>query len=98
VTTRDRIKKVIVERLGLEIAPDSIADDSLLFAPAVANGLELESLAALEIIVGLSAEFDLYLDEVPREAFMSVDSLADFVDARLGAPSGLPAPEREPVE
>ncbi len=81
--TRARIKRCIVGRLQLKVAPDSIANDAILFAPALAGGLELESLAVLEIIVGLSTEFNLLIDEVPREAFMSVDTLAEYIDGRL---------------
>ena len=89
-STTDRIKRVLVERLELAATPGDIKDDALLFAPASEGGLELDSLAALEIVVGLSEEFDLSLDEVPREAFMSVSSLADYVDSakvELGSPA-----------
>ena len=79
-----------MERLELAATPADIKDDAMLFAPSAAGGLELDSLAALEIVVGLSEEFDMSLDEVPREAFMSVASLADYVDnakVELGSPA-----------
>ena len=70
-----RIKTVIVESLQLEMAPADVSDDTLLFSSALADGLDLDSLAALEIVIGLSNEFAIELDEVPREAFQSVATL-----------------------
>lgn len=87
----ERIKRCIIERLELEVQPSDIADDAPLFAPAVAGGMDIDSLAVIEIIVALSNEFNLQLDEVPRESFQSVEALGAFVrgqeaarDARTG--------------
>jgi acyl carrier protein len=74
------IKRVIVESLELPMAPDDIEDEILLFAPAVAGGMELDSLAAIEIIVGLSNELGITIDEIPREAFASVRTLSNYLD------------------
>jgi acyl carrier protein len=78
-----RIKKTIVQCLELDISPSDIGDDTLLFAPASSGGMELDSLAAIEIVVGIGHEFSLQLDEVPRETFRSVSTLADFVSSSL---------------
>jgi acyl carrier protein len=78
-----RIKKTIVQCLELDIAPADIADDTQLFAPISAGGMELDSLAAIEIVVGIGHEFSLQLDEVPRETFRSVSTLAAFVSRSL---------------
>lgn len=82
-STSDRVKRCIVSRLELGIDPASIPDDQQLFAPAQAGGLELDSLAAIEIVVGLSKEFGLQLDDIPREVFQSVQTLAAYLDARV---------------
>lgn len=81
-STADRVKSCIVSRLELGIDPSTIADDQQLFAPADAGGMELDSLAAIEIVVGLTKEFGMPLDEMPREAFQSVRTLSAYLDMR----------------
>jgi acyl carrier protein len=83
VDVRESIKKVIVRSLELEVAPSEIGDETALFASALAGGMDLDSLAAIEILIGLSNEFELELDEVPREAFQNVATLGDFIASKL---------------
>lgn len=80
VDLRDRIKQLIVDRLKLEIAPASI-DSS---APLFGEGLGLDSIDALELVLGLEQEFGVKIEDqkVGAEALASVDSLADFVAAK----------------
>jgi acyl carrier protein len=82
---RERIKKAIVACLELEIEPAAIGDDTGLFAPQEAGGLD--SLAAIEVVVALSNEFGISLDEVPRESVRTVTTLAEFIAARLDVES-----------
>lgn len=81
----ERIKRCIIDRLELGVEPGEIADDAPLFAPVVAGGMDLDSLAAIEIIVALSNEFNLQLDDVPREAFSSVNALGSYIELQLAA-------------
>lgn len=78
-----RVKSCIIERLELPMKPEEFADDAPLFAPVVAGGLELDSLSSIEIVVGLSREFGLQLDEVPKEAFSSVRTLSRYLQTQL---------------
>jgi acyl carrier protein len=80
---RDRVKAVIVKNLELPILPAGIGDNTALFAPGLVGGLELDSLAAIEIVVGLSREFRINLDEIPKESFLNVSSLADYIAKKL---------------
>lgn len=83
-TTAQRIKHLLVEKLHLEgLTPQSIEDDMPLFG----EGLGLDSVDALELVVALEKEFTLRIQshEVGREAFASVATLAAYVDGRLGA-------------
>jgi acyl carrier protein len=80
---RDRIKSVIVRALELDTSPGEIGDEVPLFAPRAAQGLDLDSLAAIEILVGLSKEFQLSLDEVPRESMQSVATLSTLIAAEI---------------
>jgi acyl carrier protein len=79
---RARTKRLIVERLHLEgLAPDEIGDDEPLFG----DGLGLDSVDTLELLLGLEQEFGLKIqsDQIEREAFRTVATLAEFVRARL---------------
>lgn len=79
-----------MRRLRLEkIEPASIADDAPLFGGGggSGNGLDLDSIDLLELVVGLEKEYGLKIVDVAegRRALASVASLADYVTARQGA-------------
>ena len=81
-TTAQRIKLLLVDKLHLEgLSPESIADDMPLFG----EGLGLDSVDALELVVAIEKEFTLRIQshEVGREAFASVAALAAYVNGRL---------------
>ena len=83
-TIAQRIKHLLVDKLHLEgLSPESIADDMPLFG----EGLGLDSVDALELVVALEKEFTLRIQshEVGREAFASVAALAAYVEGRLSA-------------
>ena len=70
-----QIRRMLVQRLDLPVDPDWITDDQPLFG----RGLELDSVDALEISVGLAAKFDANVMDDDREAFGSVAKLAERV-------------------
>jgi acyl carrier protein len=76
-----RIKQILVDRLKLDRAPESIGDAEPLFGP---EGLGLDSIDALELVLGVEQEFGVKIEneEVGSEALSSVDRLAEFVLAR----------------
>lgn len=81
---QDRIKRLIVDALHLEgMNPESIGNDSPLFG----EGLGLDSVDALELVVAIEKEFRIKIQshEVGKEAFASVETLASFVQSRLAA-------------
>jgi acyl carrier protein len=84
---REDLKRLIVERLRLEgLTPDQIADDTPLFG----DGLGLDSVDALELVVGLEQEYGIVVKshEIDKTIFTSVRTLAQFVaDARAGRPA-----------
>ena len=75
-----RVKELIVRRLKLEIDPASIQDDALLFG----EGLGLDSIDALELVLGLEQEFGIKVEdeEVGVKAFSSVNALVDFIEQK----------------
>ena len=81
--TTDRIRRVIVESLHLDgVDPASIGDDDPLFG----EGLGLDSVDALELIVALEKEYGVKIDseDMGQEAFGSVSHLAKYVDGLRG--------------
>jgi len=72
------LKKLILETLKLEeITPEDIEDDSQLFG----NGLGLDSIDALELVVALEKVYGVIIpdSEVGKRVFRSVNTLAQFV-------------------
>ena len=80
---RRRTKEVIVRSLELPIEPGQIADDTPLLGQTLVEGMAIDSLAVVDIIVGLSTEFDLTLGDVSKETFRDVATLAEYVSSLL---------------
>lgn len=78
----DRLKNLIVKRLKLEIDPATIDVEAPLFGGA---GLGLDSIDALELVLGVEQEFGVRIDdeEVGSSAFSSVKGLGEFITTRL---------------
>ncbi len=75
---RKLLKELLVENLSLEdIRPEDIQDDEILFG----EGLGLDSLDAVEIVVLLQRNFGLEVKDMKqgREIFYSVDTLARYI-------------------
>jgi acyl carrier protein len=73
-----KLKLLIIESLQMEdVEPSDIEVDDPLFG----NGLGLDSIDALELVVALEKEFGIVIpdEDVGKEAFASLGSLADFV-------------------
>jgi acyl carrier protein len=75
---KQRLKKLLIEGLRLEnMRPEDIRDAEPIFV----EGLGLDSIDALELVVLVEEEFHVSIpdEEVGKEAFASIDALADFV-------------------
>jgi acyl carrier protein len=74
----DFLKKMIIDTLKLEdIAVEDIETD----APLFRDGLGLDSIDALELVVAIEKIFQVIIEDedVGRKAFASVRALADFI-------------------
>lgn len=75
-----RLKKMIIEECEKEdITPEEVADDVELFSDA--SGLELDSLDALQISMGLQTQFKIRLGDSKdfRRVVTTINNLADYV-------------------
>lgn len=75
-----RLKTMIIEECEKEdISPDEIADDVELFSDE--SGLELDSLDALQISMGLQTQFKIRLGDSKefRRIVTTINNLADYV-------------------
>ncbi len=75
---REKLKVLLVDQLSLEdITPEEIEDDAELFG----EGLGLDSLDAVEIVVMLQRNFGMEVKDMEksREVFRTIATLADYV-------------------
>ena len=73
-----KLKEQIIEQLNLEdISPEDIENDSPLFG----DGLGLDSIDALELIVLLEREYGIKITDPSKgkEIFKSVETMAKFI-------------------
>ncbi|MEO8603681.1 MAG: phosphopantetheine-binding protein [bacterium] len=82
---KQQLKVLIVEGLRLEDKRPEDIDDR---APIFVDGLGLDSIDALELVVLIEDNFRVTIsdEEVGQRAFACLDALADFIlDAQAGA-------------
>jgi acyl carrier protein len=74
---RTEVKELLATGLRLELAPSDIPDDSPIFG----DGLGLDSIDALELVVLVEEKFHVSIpdEEVGRQAFASVSALVQFI-------------------
>jgi len=77
---REKLKGEIIELLNLEdIQPEDISDDELLFG----EGLGLDSIDALELIVLLEKSYGLKIEnpEEGKKVFQSINTMAEYIES-----------------
>ena len=78
---KQRIKQIMVENLMLQITPDDISDDKPLFGP---EGLGLDSVDALQLVVALDKNFGLKIPDpnAAKQILESVNTIAAAIHAK----------------
>ena len=74
-----QIKKMIVERLFLNVTPGEIKDDAPLM-----ETFGIDSVALFELVVGLEDEFGVAMEDADFQVstFKTVNSIAAFVELK----------------
>lgn len=81
---KERIKNMMVENLMLQVTAAEIGDDLPLFGP---GGLGLDSVDALQLVVGLDKNFGVKIPDpaAAKEILHSVNTIADAVQKKAVA-------------
>jgi len=79
---KDQIKQMLVENLMLPTPPQEIGDDQPLFGP---NGLGLDSVDALQLVVALEKNYGLKLSdpEAARRVLKTIRTIAEAVSKKV---------------
>ena len=81
-----KLKNLIVDRLTLKVAAEDIDDEESLFG-SDEDGLGLDSIDALDLVVGIYEEFGVEIQQDEMHIFENVNTLADFVRKRIASPA-----------
>jgi len=82
MTLNQKLKTIIIEELNLEdIRAEDIEDE----APLFGEGLELDSLDAVELVVQVQKHFGVEIKDIEegRRAFQSINTLRQFIEERM---------------
>jgi len=76
---KEKLKEMLVRRLKLKMEAKAIGDNTALFGE---GGLGLDSIDALELVVGLQKEFNVVINDkaVAEKVLISVNTIADFIE------------------
>ena len=81
-TLERQVLDMLIDRLGLEdIDPETIDYNAQLFATEENEGLGLDSVDALELVVGLKNEFGIVIsdEDKGKSIFYSIQTIADYI-------------------
>ena len=73
------IKEELIDRLQLDYLVEDIDDDTFLFG----SGLSLDSIDAMEVVIGMQSRFGVMLPEGDLASMRTINTLADFVQEEV---------------
>lgn len=79
MTVKDRLRKVLVEALRLEVDPAAVPDEGL------RDAYGIDSVGGLEFLIWVENEFSIQIDDDDLNVSLvdSLNVLADYVERRL---------------
>lgn len=80
---KQQVKEMIIQRLKLEEMTPADIDDT---APLFGEGLGLDSIDALELVLGIEQTFGVKIEDEASgtKAFRSVEALTAFIQEKVG--------------
>ena len=78
--TLDTLRHLFISKLKLKISPDEIKEDTPIFG---ADGLDLDSIDILELIVGIKKEFGVEIADrkVAEKVFITIGSIVQYIES-----------------
>ncbi len=78
--TLDTLRNLFISKLKLKISPDEIKEDTPLFGT---EGLDLDSIDILELIVGIKKEFGVEIADrkVAEKVFITIGSIVQYIES-----------------
>ena len=78
--TLNILRNLFISKLKLKMSPDEINEDSQIFG---ADGLGLDSIDILELIVGIKKEFGVEITDrkVAEKVFVTVGSVVKYIES-----------------
>lgn len=73
-----KVKECIIDRLDLEVTPEDITDSEPLFG----EGLGLDSLDSLELVIAIGKEFDVTIGDDEFEVLNTIDTICEFIRSK----------------
>lgn len=78
-----KVKEIIVKRLNLRIDPSTIENDAPIFLGSEVaggkKGLGLDSVDTMELVVGISNEFDITITDDDMAIFECIEKIVEFI-------------------
>jgi acyl carrier protein len=76
-----RVRSLLSTRLKLGMAAEEIGDETPLFGP---EGLGLDSIDALELVLGLEKEFGVVIEDRPTavKVLASITTIAEYIQTQ----------------
>ena len=75
--TADRVKKIVVEHLGVE-------DDKVIEGASFIDDLGADSLDTVELVMAFEEEFGIEIPDDAAEKILSVKDAITYIDANAG--------------
>ena len=75
MSTFDRVKKVVVEKL-------EVSEDEVTMEASFIDDLGADSLDMVELVMGIEAEFDVEIPDEDTEKIATVKDAVDYIDAK----------------
>ena len=78
MSTLDRVKKVVVDRL-------KVSEDEVTEAASFVDDLGADSLDVVDLVIGFEDEFEIQIPDEDAEKIGTVKAAVDYIDAKPAA-------------